>query len=112
MLSGPGLYDNGFPKVLNLRVLAPLSKLAFIIGAWLVLECISENSECVGVGGISKSSNLRVMAPPSRLALIIGAWFVLQGISKSFGFAGVGSAVEVGLYYWGVVCIKIDVEKP
>ena len=77
MLSGPGLYDNGFPKVLNLGVLAPLSRLAFIIGAWLVLECISENSECVGVGGISKSSNLRVLAPPSRLALIIGASLML-----------------------------------
>ena len=31
-------------------MLAPLSKLAFIIGAWLVLEWISESSEFAGVG--------------------------------------------------------------
>ena len=33
LLSGLGLYSNGFLKVLNLRVLAPLSRLAFVIGA-------------------------------------------------------------------------------
>ena len=86
-------------------MLAPLSRLAFIIGAWLVLECISENSECVGVGGISKSSNLRVLAPPSRLALIIGAWLALPGIPKSSEFAGVDSIVRAGFEFQGWPCI-------
>ena len=47
---GLGFYWNGFLKVLNLWVLAPLSRLAFIIGAWLVFEGISKSSEFVGVG--------------------------------------------------------------
>ena len=41
---------HGFLMVLNLRVLAPLSMLAFIIRAWLVSEWISKSSEFAGVG--------------------------------------------------------------
>ena len=44
------MYYRGFPKVLNLRVLAPPSKLALIIGAWFVLLEISRSSELAGVG--------------------------------------------------------------
>ena len=40
----------GFLQVLNLRVLAPPSRLALIIGAWIVLQGISKRSEFVGVG--------------------------------------------------------------
>ena len=86
-------------------MLAPLSRLTFIIGAWLVLECMFKKFEFVGVGGISKSSNLRVMAPPSRLALIIGAWLAFPGFSKSSEFAGVGSVVKAGFVYRGLPCI-------
>ena len=68
LLLGPGLYRNGFLKALDLRVLVPLSRLVFIIGAWLVLEWISKNAQ----------------------------------------IAGVGSAVEVGLYYGGFACIRMD----
>ena len=68
LLSGLGLYENGFQKALNLWVLVPLARLAFIIGAGLVCE-----------------------------------W-----ISKRFEFAGVGSAVEVGFYYRGLACIRMD----
>ena len=50
MLLERGLHENGFLKVLNLWMLAPLSRLAFIIGAWLVLEWISKNFEFVGFG--------------------------------------------------------------
>ena len=50
MSSGLGLYENGFLKVLNLWVLAPLSRLAFIIEAWLALEWISKSFEFAGVG--------------------------------------------------------------
>ena len=37
-LSGLGLYYRGSLKVLSLRVLAPLSRLALIIGAWFVVH--------------------------------------------------------------------------
>ena len=50
MLSRLGLYWNGFFKVLNLRVLAPLSRMAFIIGAWLVSEWLPKSSEFARVG--------------------------------------------------------------
>ena len=40
----------GFLKVLNLRVLAPPSRLALLIGAWFVLQGISKSSEFAGVG--------------------------------------------------------------
>ena len=40
----------GFLKVLNLQVLAPLSRLAFMIGDWLALECISKTCDFAGVG--------------------------------------------------------------
>ena len=50
LLLGPGLYRNGFTKTLDLRVLVPLSRLVFIIGAWLVLEWISKNAQIAGVG--------------------------------------------------------------
>ena len=49
-----------------------------------------------------------MLAPLSRLAFIIGAWLVFESISKSSELAGVGSAVEVGLYYWGLACIRMD----
>ena len=49
-----------------------------------------------------------MLAPLSRLAFIIGAWLVLDCISKSSEIVGVGSAVEVGLYYWGLACIGMD----
>ena len=62
-------------------VLAPLSRLAFIIGAWLVLEWISKSSEFAGVGCAVE------------VGFIIRAWLVLGWISKSSEFAGVGSAV-------------------
>ena len=39
------LYYGGFLKVLNLRMLAPPSRLALIIGAWFVLQGISKSSE-------------------------------------------------------------------
>ena len=87
------LYYKGSLKVLKLRVLAPPSRLALIMGSWFVLQ------------GISKSSELRVLAAPSSLALIIGAWFVLQGISKISEFVVVGSVVEVGFDCRGLVCI-------
>ena len=77
-------------------MLAPLSKLAFFIGAWLVLEWISISSEFAG-GGFAVEVGLDCWG----LACI--------GIeSKSAEFAGVGSAVEVGLYYWGLACIRMD----
>ena len=41
---------NGYLKVLNLRVLAPLSWLALIIGACLAVMGISKSSEFAGVG--------------------------------------------------------------
>ena len=47
---GLRFYKNGFLKVLDLQVLAPLSKLAFIIGAWFVLEWMSKSSEFAGDG--------------------------------------------------------------
>ena len=44
-------HENGlFIKALNLRVLAPLSRLAFVIEAWLVLEWIFQSPEFAGVG--------------------------------------------------------------
>ena len=46
------MYQNGFLKVLNLRVLALLSRLAFITGVVLVLECISKSSDFAGVGSV------------------------------------------------------------
>ena len=76
--------------------MAPLSTSAFIIGAWLVSD------------GFLKVLNLLMLAPLSRLAFIIGAWLVLEWISKSSEFAGVASAVEVGLYHWGLACIRMD----
>ena len=85
---------------MNLRVLAPPSRLALIVGAWFVLQGTSKNAEFAVVGSavevgfeyrgmfcitrdFQKVMKLRVLAPPLRLALIIGAWFVLQGISES-----------------------------
>ena len=44
-------------------MLVPLSRLAFIIGAWLVLEWISKSSEFAGIGVL----NLRVLALLSKL---------------------------------------------
>ena len=89
------------------------------IVAWLVSEWLSESSEFAGVGfllsglglyenGFQKVLNLWVLVPLSRLAFIIGAWLVLEWISKRFEFAGVGSAVEVGFYYRGLTCIRMD----
>ena len=43
-------YYDAFLKVLNLRALAPPSRLAFIVGAWLLLQKISTHSEFVDVG--------------------------------------------------------------
>ena len=65
-------------KVRNSRVLAPLSRLALIVVAWLVLEWLSKRSEFAGVGFV--------------------AWLASEWLSKSSEFAGVGSAVEVGFY--------------
>ena len=90
LLSGRGFYWNGLLKVLTLQVLALLSSLAFIgffIGAWLLLEWISKTSE---------------------VGFYYRARLVLECISKSSEFVGVGSAVEVGLYYWGLACVGMD----
>ena len=48
LLSGFGLYENGFLRVLHLRVLATRWRLAFIIGAWLVFERMSQKIEFAG----------------------------------------------------------------
>ena len=45
-----GLYQNGFLKVANLQLLAPLSRLTSIIVAWLVSEWISKKIEFADVG--------------------------------------------------------------
>ena len=93
--------------------------------AWLVSEWLSKSSAFAGVGSavevgfllsglgsyenrFQKVLNLWVLVPLSRLAFIIGAWLVLEWISKKFEFAGVGSAVEVGFYYRGLTCIRMD----
>ena len=44
------MYQNGVPKVFNLRVLALLSRLALIIVALLVSEWISKKSEIADAG--------------------------------------------------------------
>ena len=65
------MYYKGFLKVLNLRVLAPASRLALIIRASLVLHGFSGSSEFARVG--------------SAVAIgfvIIWAWLVLQGFLK------------------------------
>ena len=93
------MYYSGFLKVLNLHVMAQPSRLALIIGAWLVLQGISKSSEFADVGSVvfRKVLNLRMLAPPSRLAVIIGAWLVFKSyrISKSSNFAGVGFVFKV-----------------
>ena len=45
-----GLYQNGFLKVANLQLLAPLSRLTSIIVAWLLSEWISKKSVFVDDG--------------------------------------------------------------
>ena len=79
-----------FFSVQNLRLSAPPSRLALIIGYYK---------------GFLKVLNMHVLAPPSRLALIIGAWLALQGISKSVKFAGVGFVVKAGFDYRALPCI-------
>ena len=44
------MYYKEFLKVLNLRMLAPPSRLALIIQAWFVLQGIPKSSEIEGVG--------------------------------------------------------------
>ena len=56
----------------------------------------------------NNSDFLRLLAPLSRFAIIIGAWLVSEWIYKNSRFAGVSSAVEVGFYYWGLDCIRMD----
>ena len=70
------MYQEGFLKVLNLRVFAPLSRLALIVVACLASEWLSKRSEFAGAGFV--------------------AWLASEWLSKSSEFAGVGSAVEVG----------------
>ena len=50
LLSRLGLYENGYLIVLNLGVLAPLSRLAFVIETGLVLRWISQCPQFAGVG--------------------------------------------------------------
>ena len=84
--SGPGLCREGFLNVLNLQVLAPPSRLA----------------------GFLKVLNWQVLAPLTRLAFMIGDWLALECISKNCDFAGVGPAVDDGLYYRVLLCIRKD----
>ena len=65
-------------KSLNLRVLAPMSRFAFIIVAWLVSEGSSNSSAVAGIGS----------------AVEVGEW-----ISKTYELADVASAGEVGFDY-------------
>ena len=44
------MYKDGFLKVLDLRVLARMSKLAFIIGAWFALKLMSKSAKFAGDG--------------------------------------------------------------
>ena len=78
---------------MNLRVLAPLSWLALIIGAWLALM------------SFLTVLNLRLLAPPSWFALIIGAWLALVGVSTSCEFADVDSAVVSCFENRGLPCV-------
>ena len=47
------MYNKGL--VLNLRALAPPSRLATIIGAWFVLQWIPKSSEFASVGSAIKA---------------------------------------------------------
>ena len=108
-MSGLGLYSNGFLKVLNLRVLAPLSRLAFLIGTWLVLERIFKSSEFAGVGSAVEVGFYNV-----GTAVEVGFYYrglACTKMSKSSERAVVGSAVEVGFYYRGLACIRMDFSK-
>ena len=76
-----------------MRVLAPPSRLALIIGAWFVSRGISISYEVAAVGSAIRDG-----------FVIMWAWLVLQGISKSSEFAGVGSAIVIRFDYPGLVC--------
>ena len=62
------------------------------IGAWVVLQGISQSSEFAGVGSAILVG-----------FVIIWAWLVFQGTSKSSEFAGVRSAVVIRFGYLGFV---------
>ena len=82
LLSRLGLYENGYLIVLNLWVLGPLSRLAFVIEAGLV--CIKMDFSKTSICGCW----LCCRGPLWRLPLIIGACIGMD----------VGSAVEDGFY--------------
>ena len=58
-----GLYQNGFLKVANLQVLAPLSRLALTLVAWLVSAWISKVFEFAGIGSaVEVGFDYRILA--------------------------------------------------
>ena len=89
------MYRKGFLKVLNLRMLAPPSRLVLTVGAWFVSRGIFKSFEFAGVGSavgagfenrglvsqrVSRSSQFAGVGSAVVSALIIGACFVLRGI--------------------------------
>ena len=125
MLLGLGLYLNRFLRVLNWQVLAPLSRLKFIIGAWIVLEWISERSDFAGACSAVEVSfhyqgwacvrmdfkKIRICGCWLRCRgwpILLGLGLYWNGFLKVLNLLGGGSAVEVGSYSWGVACIRMD----
>ena len=90
------MYQNEFLTVLNLRVLAPLSRLAFIVVAWLVSGWISKSSEFADDGSAVEAG------------LSVVAWIGSEWFSKSAELAGI-SAVEIGFDFRSLACIGMNV---